>query len=58
LTSVAAYVPVNPCVIEVELAEPEAASEYAHRRGVDLTDSRTIASTAEDWWTAWRQMYL
>jgi D-amino peptidase len=58
LTAVAAYDPGKPCVIEVELAEPEAASEYAHRRGVDLTDSRTIASTAEDWWTAWRQMYL
>jgi D-amino peptidase len=58
LTAVAPYDPGKPCVVEVEFAEPDAATEHARRHGVELKDSRTVASTASDWWTAWKQIYF
>jgi D-amino peptidase len=57
-SAVPPYDPGRPCSIEVELSLPERAAEYRHRGGIDLTDSRTVVSRADDWWTAWRQLYF
>lgn len=52
------YEPGSPCEIEVELAQPEHADVYRNRDGIDLIDSRTVVSRADDWWTAWKRLYL
>jgi D-amino peptidase len=52
------YDPGAPCTIEVELATPDHADVYRHRTGVTLTDARTVQSTADTWWDAWRNLYL
>jgi len=58
LTAVAPYDPGNPCTIEVELGQSEHAEKYRHQRLVELVDARTIRSTADSWWEAWRQFYF
>lgn len=52
------YDPGSPCSIEVELSLPERAAPYRFRHGIEIKDSRTVVSTADDWWTAWRQLYF
>ena len=58
LSAVPPYNPGSPCSIEVELSLPERAEELRHRGGIELKDSRTVVSTADDWWAAWRQLYF
>lgn len=58
LGAVPAYKPGAPSEIEVELAAPEFAATYRNRSGIELKDSRTIVSRGDDWWTAWKQVYL
>lgn len=58
LGAVSPYTLPSPCEIEVELGRTEHAEKYRHRAGVSLKDDRTILSRAEDWLTAWRQVYL
>jgi D-amino peptidase len=52
------YLPTAPCTIEVELATPDHADAFRHRANVTLTDARTVLSTADTWWDAWRAIYL
>ena len=52
------YAPGAPCTIEVELATPDHADVFRHRANVTLTDPRTVESTADTWWDAWRAIYL
>ena len=56
--AVSPYVPERPCTIEVELATPDAGDDYRSKRGVAFTDSRRMTSRADDWWSAWRQLWL
>lgn len=56
--AVAAYDPGKPCEIVAILASPDLAERYRYRHGVELVDPVTIASRAEDWWTAWRQFFF
>jgi D-amino peptidase len=58
LASVAPYDPGSPCEIVVELALPEHSDGYRSRAGVEIRDPRTVATTADDWWTAWKQIYI
>jgi D-amino peptidase len=58
VSAVKPYDPGKPCSIEVELSLPDRAAEYRHRRGIAITDSRTVVSTGDDWWAAWRQLYF
>jgi D-amino peptidase len=58
LGAVAPYDPGRPCEIEVELNAPEYAEELRHRAGLELTDPRTVVSRADDWWSAWKQVYF
>jgi len=56
--AVAAYDPGKPCEILVELATPDHTEQFRHHPLVEVIDGRTIASRADDWWTAWRQFYF
>ena len=56
--SVPPYDPGKPCEIEADFADAGLADRYRHRHGVEITAGRTIASRAEDWWTAWRQFFF
>ena len=50
--------PGKPCEIEVELSSPELVEPYRHRLGVEVTGPLTMVSRADDWWSAWRQLFL
>jgi D-amino peptidase len=58
LDAVSAYHAGTPSEIEVELAAPDFAAVFRNRAGIELKDSQTIVSRAEDWWSAWKQIYL
>jgi D-amino peptidase len=58
VTAVPPYEPGTPCEIDVELATVNAAYRYRNKAGVELVESRRIVSKADDWWTAWRQMWF
>jgi D-amino peptidase len=58
LHAVSPYELDSPCEIEVELASSDLTDTYMNRDGVELKDSRTIVSRADDWWTAWKRVYL
>ena len=52
------YDPGKPCEILVELATSDHTEQFRHHPVVEILDGRTIASRADDWWTAWRQFYF
>jgi D-amino peptidase len=56
--AVAPYDPGKPCEIKVEYKWTEPAAKLRYRSGVDILDSRTIVSRADDWWTAWKQFFF
>jgi D-amino peptidase len=58
LGAVMPYDPGRPCEIKVELGASEHTEQFRHIDTVDVIDSRTIASRADDWWAAWRQFYF
>jgi D-amino peptidase len=58
LDAVAPYNPGRPAEIAVEFMSPSEVEKYAGRRGVEVTGSDSVVSRAEDWWTAWRQLFL
>jgi D-aminopeptidase len=55
---VAPYDPGKPCTIEVELGSSDHSEKYRQQRLVEVVDGRTIRSTADTWWDAWRQFYF
>jgi D-amino peptidase len=58
LSAVRPYDPGRPCEVRVELGATDHAEQFRHHPVVEIVDSRTIASRADDWWTAWRQFYF
>jgi len=44
--------------VRVELATPDHTEQFRHHPKVQIIDPRTIVSSADDWWTAWRQFYF
>ena len=58
LKAVPPYDPGKPCEVRVELATPDHSEQFRHHPLVEIIDGRTIASRADDWWTAWRQFYF
>jgi D-amino peptidase len=50
--------PGKPCEIEADFATPDLVEPYRHRAGVEITGPSSIASRADDWWTAWRQFFF
>jgi len=58
LRAVAPYDPGSPCDIVVDFNTSEHVEKYRFRQGVRITGSRQVTSSAEDWWTAWRQFFF
>jgi D-amino peptidase len=58
LRAVPPYDPGRPCEIEVEFTTTDRLEEYRHRRGVEVTSTRTIVSRGADWWDAWSSFYF
>jgi D-amino peptidase len=58
LKAVTPYDPGRPCEIEVDFTTPDRLIEYRNRRGVEVAGPLSIASRADDWWTAWSQFYF
>ncbi|HEY7198276.1 MAG TPA: M55 family metallopeptidase, partial [Gaiellaceae bacterium] len=56
-TRVAPYDPGRPCEIRVEYTESEKVEPFHRRPEVEVIDGRTVAARADDWWTAWRQIW-
>jgi D-amino peptidase len=57
LKAVSPYV-VSPAEVEVRLHQASSAEVYKNRDGVEFKDGRTIVSKADDWFTAWKRLYL
>ncbi len=58
LRAVAPYDPGRPAEIEVDFTNTTQVEKYLGRSGVEVTGPRSIRATADDWWTAWRNLYL
>jgi D-amino peptidase len=58
LNAVAPYVPTSPVEITVEFTTPDLLERFHFVPGVEIVGERTIASRADDWWTAWRQFFF
>jgi D-amino peptidase len=58
LDAVRPYDPGRPTEIAVEFTTPSEVGKYQGRRGVEVTGSESAVSRGEDWWTAWRQLFL
>jgi D-amino peptidase len=58
LDAVPPYDPGKPAEIAVEFMTPSEVVKYRGRQGVELTGPDTIVSRADDWWSAWRQLFL
>jgi D-amino peptidase len=58
LTAVPPYDPGRPCEIRAEFVHTAAFDETRRRPGITAAGDRTVVSSAEDFWTAWRRLYL
>ena len=58
LSAVAPYDPGRPCEIEIDFTSPDRLQEYANRKGVEVTGSRTIVVRGDDWWSAWSSFFF
>jgi D-amino peptidase len=58
LDAVEPYDPGKPCEIAVEFLYPGEVDKYRGRHGVEVTGIDSIVSRGDDWWTAWRQLFL
>jgi D-amino peptidase len=58
LSAVAPYDPGKPCEIEIDFTSPDRLQEYANRKGVEVTGSRSIVIRGDDWWSAWSSFFF
>jgi D-amino peptidase len=58
LGAVRPYDPGRPCEIRAELVTTAAFDDYRRRAGVETVGERAVVSRADDFLTAWRQLYL
>ena len=52
------YDPGRPTEIAVEFMSPSEVEKYRGRSGVEITGPESAVSRADDWWKAWRQLFL
>jgi D-amino peptidase len=52
------YDPGHPCEIEVEFKTTQAWEDYCRHVGVERKGDRRAVSRGDDWWAAWRQLFL
>ncbi|MBA2359733.1 MAG: M55 family metallopeptidase [Actinobacteria bacterium] len=58
LTAVEPYDPGRPAEIEVDFMHTGFVDSYRGRNGVEIIGPRSICARADDWWTAWRNLFL
>jgi D-amino peptidase len=58
LSAVAPYDPGRPCEIEIDFTSPDRLQEYANRKGVEVTGTRSIVVRSDDWWSAWSSFFF
>jgi D-amino peptidase len=58
LRAVEPYDPGKPCEIKVDYKSTLPPQKLRFQSGVEILDPRTIASRADDWWTAWKQFFF
>jgi D-amino peptidase len=58
LSAVAPYDPGRPCEIEIDFTSADRLQEYANRKGVGVTGSRTLVARGDDWWEAWKGFFF
>jgi D-amino peptidase len=58
LTRVPPYDPGRPCEIRVEYKLTGVVEKLRRVPGIEVVDSRSIVSSADDWWAAWRQFFF
>jgi D-amino peptidase len=58
VSAVAPYDPGRPCEIEIDFTSPDRLQEYANRKGVEVTGSRSIVVRGDDWWSAWSSFFF
>jgi len=58
LSAVKPYDPGRPVEIRIEFTTPDRLVEYRNRRGTEQVDDLTLVSKADDWWSAWSQIYF
>jgi len=58
LTAVRPYEPGQPSEIVVEFTRTDAFDEYRRKPGLTVVGDRRVASRADEWWAAWRQLFL
>jgi len=57
LGAVRPYVPAKPITITIELGTVESADQFRGRHGVEIVEPLKVISKAEDWMTAWNQIW-
>ncbi|HEX2292787.1 MAG TPA: M55 family metallopeptidase [Gaiellaceae bacterium] len=58
LRAVEPYDPGRPAEIEVDFMHTREVEKYRGRTGLEVTGPRSIVVRADDWWTAWRALFL
>ena len=58
LTAVAPYDPGRPCEIAIDFTSPDRLQEYANRKSVEMTGTRSIVVRGDDWWSAWSSFFF
>jgi D-amino peptidase len=47
----------GPVTFKVELSTPDRVSDFVGRQGVRIEGTRTVISTADNFWQAWDQFW-
>jgi D-amino peptidase len=58
LDAVQPYDPGKPCEIAVEFLHPGEVDKYRGRQGIEVTGTHSVVARGDDWWTAWRHLFL
>jgi D-amino peptidase len=58
LDAVQPYDPGRPCEIAVEFSFPGQVDKHRGRQGVEVIGPDSLVARGDDWWTAWRQLFL
>ena len=57
LKAVKPYVPAKPTTITIDLGSVDNAAQFRGRTGVEVTEPLKVVSKADDWMTAWNQIW-
>jgi D-amino peptidase len=58
LSAVKPYDPGGPCEITIEFTTPDRMLEFANRKGVEVTGSKSLVVRGDDWWSAWSGFFF